>query len=112
MAQRTVMIFTDDITGIEGKDVTTHSFSLDGTAYEIDLSSDSYQQLLDALGPFMGSGRKTGSLSRRRNGSKHAAPKRTQDAKQVREWAQAQGIVVSARGRIPSELMEQYEAAH
>lgn len=34
------------------------------------------------------------------------------DAAKVREWAQSQGIEVSSRGRIPADLMEQYQAAH
>ncbi|OEJ61091.1 hypothetical protein BGM19_26830 [Streptomyces agglomeratus] len=109
MVQRTVTVYTDDLSGAEGEDVTTHTFSVDGVNYEVDLGHDNYQKLLDALGPFMGAGRKTGGGGRR-------AGKRTQtsrgDAAKVREWAQSQGIEVSSRGRIPADLMERYEAAH
>lgn len=34
------------------------------------------------------------------------------DAKQVRAWAAAQGIEVPARGKLPAEVVEQYQAAH
>ena len=30
----------------------------------------------------------------------------------VREWAAGQGITVSARGRIPADVVARYEAAH
>ena len=33
------------------------------------------------------------------------------DRKAVRKWAQANGIEVSARGRIPAEIVERYRAA-
>ncbi|MET9519473.1 Lsr2 family protein [Streptomyces sp. NPDC002994] len=109
MVQRTVTIYTDDLTGAEGEDVATHTFSVDGVNYEVDLGQDNYQKLLDVLGPFMGAGRKIGGAARRtarRGQTGHG------DAAKVREWAQSQGIEVSSRGRIPAELMEQYDAAH
>ncbi|MFF7182987.1 histone-like nucleoid-structuring protein Lsr2 [Streptomyces sp. NPDC008121] len=111
MAKRVVTLFTDDITGSEEEDVTNHRFSIDGIMYEIDLGHDSYQQLLDALGPFIRSGRKTSS-SPRGSARKRSAPDGRLDAGRVRAWAQEQGIEVSARGRIPKELQEKYEAVH
>jgi hypothetical protein len=108
MVQRTVTIYTDDLTGAEGEDVVTHAFSVDGVNYEIDLGPDGYQQLLDALGPFVGSGRKVG-------GARQSTVKRKRtvgaDAARVREWAKSQGIEVNARGRIPAHLVDKYEAA-
>ncbi|WP_274564857.1 histone-like nucleoid-structuring protein Lsr2 [Streptomyces spiramyceticus] len=109
MVQRTVTIYTDDLTGAEGEDIATHAFSLDGIKYEVDLGPDNYQKLLDALGPFMGAGRKVGGSARR-------TAKRGQsggpDAAKIREWAKTQGIEVSSRGRIPADLLERYQAAH
>ncbi|MDH6221689.1 histone-like nucleoid-structuring protein Lsr2 [Streptomyces pseudovenezuelae] len=109
MVQRTVTIFTDDLTGSEGEDIAAHTFSLDGVSYEIDLNSDGHQQLLDALAPFLEVGRKSGSSSRRRGNSKQAGGP---DPIKVREWAKAQGIEVNARGRVPREVIEKYKAAH
>ncbi|MBT2510959.1 Lsr2 family protein [Streptomyces sp. ISL-98] len=109
MVQRTVTIYTDDLTGAEGEGIATHAFSLDGIKYEVDLGPDNYQKLLDALGPFMGAGRKVGGGARR-------TAKRGQsggpDAAKIREWAKTQGIEVSSRGRIPADLLERYQAAH
>ncbi|MEU0213214.1 histone-like nucleoid-structuring protein Lsr2 [Streptomyces canus] len=109
MVQRTVTIYTDDLTGTEGEDIATHNFSLDGVSYEVDLNPDSYQKLLDALGPFVQVGRKAGGSSRRGGERKPAAGP---DAAKVREWAQSQGIEVNSRGRVPRDVIEKYEAAH
>ncbi|WP_329438000.1 Lsr2 family protein [Streptomyces canus] len=109
MVQRTVTIYTDDLTGTEGEDIATHVFSLDGVSYEVDLNPDSYQKLLDALGPFVQVGRKAGGSSRRGGGRK---PATGPDAVKVREWAQSQGIEVNSRGRVPRDVIEKYEAAH
>ncbi|MEV0220377.1 Lsr2 family protein [Streptomyces sp. NPDC050704] len=109
MVQRTVTIFTDDLSGSEGEDIATHTFSLDGVSYEVDLNPDSHQQLLDALAPFLKVGRKSGaSSSRRRSGSKPAGGP---DPIKVREWAKSQGIEINARGRVPRNVIEKYEAA-
>ncbi|WP_406296532.1 Lsr2 family protein [Embleya sp. NBC_00888] len=110
MAQRVVTLFTDDITGNEGEDIATHTFSLDGVTYEIDLGQETYQQLLDALGPFFNAGRKTGTA--RRSKAVRAAAGQGPDPVKVREWARSSGIEVNARGRVPADLIEKYQAAH
>ncbi|WP_331766807.1 Lsr2 family protein [Embleya sp. NBC_00896] len=111
MAQRVVTLFTDDITGNEGEDITTHTFALDGVPYEIDLSEDSYQQLLDELAPYFGAARKTGTASRRGKAVRASAGQGPDPVK-VREWAKAQGLEVNARGRVPGDLVAKYQAAH
>ncbi|MFE2050838.1 histone-like nucleoid-structuring protein Lsr2 [Streptomyces sp. NPDC059459] len=40
MAQKIVAVCTDDLTGKESAEVRTHTFSLGGVNYEIDLTSD------------------------------------------------------------------------
>ncbi|WP_369186543.1 Lsr2 family protein [Streptomyces sp. R08] len=111
MAQREVTIFTDDLSGIEGEDIATHTFSLDGVGYEIDLNPDSYQLLLDALGPFVSAGRKKPTNGTRRRGGDRQTVAMSDPVK-VREWAQSQGIEVNSRGRVSREVIEKYEAAH
>jgi hypothetical protein len=106
MAQQTTVTLTDDIDG--GKAAETVSFGLDGRIYEIDLSKKNATALRKALGEFTASARHV------RAGKASAKAVRTParvDAKAVREWAQSQGIAVSARGRVPAELVEQYQAA-
>lgn len=108
MVQRTVTVFTDDLTNTEGEDIATHTFSLDGVGYEIDLNPDSHQLLLDALAPFLKVGRKSGSAPRRGSNKRTDGP----DPVKVREWAKSQGIEVNARGRVPRDVIEKYENNH
>lgn len=107
MAQQTTVTLTDDLDG--GKAAETVSFGLDGRIYEIDLSKKNAAALRKALGEFTSSARAV------RAGKAAAKAGRTPstrvDAKAVREWAQEQGIAVSARGRVPAEIVEQYQTA-
>ena len=41
-----------------------------------------------------------------------AAPRRSSNTKDVREWAKAQGMEVSERGRISADVQQAYDAAH
>ena len=107
MAQQTTVTLTDDLDG--GKAAETVSFGLDGRVYEIDLSKKNAAALRKALGDY------TASARRVRAGRAAVKPANTPvrvDAKAVREWAQEQGIAVSARGRVPAEIVEQYQMAN
>jgi len=106
MAQRVHVILVDDI---DGKDADeTVSFGLDGTTYEIDLSSDNAAGLRDALAPYIGHARKAGGARR----SRRSAGKSGATASEVRAWARENGWQVSDRGRVASEVQEAYDAAH
>jgi hypothetical protein len=83
-------------------------FGVDGAAYEIDLSTKNAAAFRKKLAPFTGHARKAGRGQRRRPGRTSASRDRSGS---IRAWAQAQGIAVSARGRIPASVVEQYEAA-
>jgi hypothetical protein len=108
MAQKTLVILEDDLDG--GEAAETVSFSLDGVAYEIDLSTKNAAKLRDAMALYVGSARRVGGRAGR---GKAKAPRsgnaRTSD---IREWARATGLDVSERGRIPAAIIEQYEKAH
>jgi hypothetical protein len=110
MAQKTVVIYTDNLTGKESDEVGTHSFAVDGVQYEIDLAPDSFDQLMEALGPFMEKGRKL-SRGRRAGGAARRA-KPAEDSAKIREWAKEHGHEVSDRGRVPASVREAYEKAH
>jgi len=110
MAQQTTVALIDDIDG--GKAAETVSFGLDGSIYEIDLSKKNATALRKALGEFTASARKVrGGKAGAAKVSRSAASPARVDARAVREWAQEQGIAVSARGRVPSDIVEKYQAA-
>ena len=64
MAQKIVTIYMDDLTGEETSEAATHTLSLDGVTYELDLAPDSYDRLLEAVAPFTRAGRKVARARR------------------------------------------------
>jgi hypothetical protein len=108
MAQKVNIVLVDDI---DGSDATqTIAFGLDGASYEIDLNDKNAAKLRDALATYIGHARKVGGR-RTRSASKAAATSGA-SAKEVREWARANGYDVPDRGRIPSDVRTAYDAAH
>ena len=109
MAQKIVTVFTDDLTGKESEEVQTHTFSLDEVNYEIDLVSENYDKLFEALAPFISSGRKVGrtkSAYRARRPSVEGP-----SAEELRQWARENNYQVNDRGRVPASIREAYEKA-
>ena len=109
VAQKTIVKTYDDLDGseidAEGKSI---SFSFDGASYEIDLSSKNVEKMRNDLRVYIEKARK---VSGRGRASAKAEPAPV-DTKAVRAWAEEQGMEVSARGRLSTELLEQYRAAH
>lgn len=105
MAIKNVRI--DDMDATEGAE--THRFSLDNERWEIDLVDPNYQELREALAPFIKHARKPGSSPKRVTKS----PARTQGAgdKAIRDWAKANGKKIAERGRIPQDIQDAYDAA-
>ncbi|MCM2429340.1 histone-like nucleoid-structuring protein Lsr2 [Streptomyces sp. RKAG337] len=110
MAQKIVTIYTDDLTGKESSDAGTHTFAVDGVAYEIDLGPDSYDKLLDALAPFIKAGHKVGR-TRGASGPRKSGPVNN-DTADIRAWAKDNGYDVNDRGRVSATVRDAYEAAH
>lgn len=99
MAQKTV--FTDDIDN--SPDAQTVRFSLDGKAYEIDLSRSNLEALRAALQPYVEAARRVSGQPRRATTAKDDV-----DLNAVRVWAKENGIKVSDRGRLPTRVVEAY----
>ena len=125
MARRIVHQLVDDLDGtvLEPGAGETVLFSLDGTAYEIDLTDDNAAALRAAFAPYLAAGRSIsrGTASARPaasgGGSGSSAGRKQKRAGQrdytpVREWAAAHGYTVSERGRVPAAVLEAYDAAH
>lgn len=53
MVQKKVITYTDDVTGEEAEDITTHTILIDGAGVEIDLSGASHDRLLEILHPYL-----------------------------------------------------------
>ena len=114
MARRIVHQLVDDLDGtvLEVGSGETVLFSLDGVAYEIDLTDDNAAALREAFAPYVSAAR---SISTRRaSASSTTRPRRRtgqQDYTEVRAWAKANGYTLSDRGRVPAAVLEAFEAA-
>ena len=122
MAQKVVVSLVDDLDESEADE--TVEFGIDGATYEIDLSDSNAAKLRDVLADYVAHSRRLSG--RRRSSSRASAPasaapprkgggRASVDREQnqaIREWARKQGMTVSERGRIPSEVSEAYHKAH
>ncbi|MFP5021838.1 histone-like nucleoid-structuring protein Lsr2 [Pseudonocardia phyllosphaerae] len=111
----------DDLTG--GTADETVVIGIDGGRFEIDLSAANAERLRADLAPFLAVARPADTPGARRArgraqrstravetggpGTDAAARKENQA---VREWAREHGYPISARGRIPAEVLDAYRA--
>lgn len=109
MARKVEVTLIDDLDGGEADETVV--FGLDGTRYEIDLSSANAKKLRDTLAKFVDAARrdKGGRQPARAAARKAAAGPNTSD---VREWAKAQGYEVSERGRVANDLIVKFQEAN
>ena len=107
MTRETITVITDDIDGTP--EAETVLFGFEGKQYEIDLNEKNRKRLADALQPFLEKARRAGGASRSAHGR---APRsdRSRELADVREWAKSHGHSVSERGRIPTSVMDAYNA--
>lgn len=114
MARRIIHQLVDDIDGtvLEIGEGETVSFSLDGTAYEIDLKDDNAAALREAFAPYVTAGRRPSSGRSARGTSSKRRPSSSSETAAIRAWAKDNGHQVSERGRIPATVIDAYNAAH
>jgi hypothetical protein len=63
------------------------------------------------LAPYLTNARRV--TAKRSNVRRPAAkPVASQDPREIRAWARAQGIVIADRGRVSADVMRQYREAH
>jgi hypothetical protein len=115
MAKQTVIQMTDDLDGSEA--TQSIDFSVRGKSYTIDLNDSNASDFDDALAPYIAAAGKSGSVQPSRSSGRRAGAGRQRassdiDPKQVRAWAEANGVAISPRGRIKADIVEQYRAAN
>lgn len=115
MARKELVILTDDLDNSEidpaAVDRPTVRFGIDGAEYEIDLGARNQAALREILAEYVAAGRRTGGAVRKGRRAAVAAPSPTNSRAEnaaIREWAEASGIDVNARGRLPKEVIERY----
>jgi hypothetical protein len=109
MAQKVQVLLVDDLDGSEATETVT--FGLDGASYEIDLSTGNANKLRKELEPYVEHARKASGAAGARRRRTRTGPGRERSA-QIRAWAKQRGYKVNERGRIPANIVTEYEAAH
>jgi hypothetical protein len=118
MAQRTQVILTCDVHDGAAEAVETVAFTVEGQSYECELCEPHLLEFREAMEIWSShsrpAGSRSGSASGRsgRGGRRRSAGGDGPTPSEIREWARSQGLEVSARGRVSSELHAAYEAAH
>ncbi|MEP9391729.1 Lsr2 family protein [Gordonia sp. VNQ95] len=120
MARVKVTSFVDDLDGkpLGVDDARSVMWSWAGVVYRLDTSKVNLAKIEDGRVPLA----KLLAVSTRVGGRRHPTATRidpptrrqstTPDPAQVREWATANGYSVSARGRLPRNVVDAYDAAH
>lgn len=103
MARKVTVALEDDLDGTPADE--TVRFGVGGSEFEIDLNQKNARKFRKQLGPFVEHARKAG---RGRRAARTSSARRRSG--EIRAWARGQGIAVSERGRIPANVVEQFEA--
>ena len=115
MAQKIIREFIDDIDGSEAE--RTFTFAVDGTNYEIDLSSQNIKEFNEAIAGFVESARKVKASSYGRRAGKagvgtSGGGRSREQTQAVRDWARQQGHTINDRGRVPAAIQQAFDQAH
>lgn len=115
-------IYMDDIDEDVEADAGTVIFGLEGTMYEIDLSKKNATKLRSVLGPFIAAARvtrgvigapekpaKTKATGNTNPASPLASGYNSDQLKAIREWAVRNGHEISPRGRVPKDVIAEFE---
>lgn len=110
MAKHTTVTLVDDLDGGDADEQV--QFAVDGKSYEIDLSTKNAERLREGLAPYVSAARRAGGRTAPAASSNSSSASDRAMNRAVREWAVAQGMKISERGRIPSSVLEAYRSAH
>ncbi|MHA7241391.1 histone-like nucleoid-structuring protein Lsr2 [Arthrobacter sp. TMS1-12-1] len=112
MAQRVQVELVDDLNGEVAQE--TVRFGVDGTEYEIDLTTENADRLRSTLSEYVEKARKA-RTGRRNQGGQQSTPtsrNKRENTQQIRQWAQDNGYNPSSRGRINQSIVDAYNEAN
>ncbi|MCU1634662.1 MAG: hypothetical protein JWM61_3314 [Micrococcaceae bacterium] len=111
MAQRVQVELVDDLNGEVAQE--TVRFGVDGTEYEIDLTTENADRLRSTLSEYVDKARKARS-GRRNQGPQPTSTSRNkrENTQEIRQWAQDNGYNPNSRGRINQSIVDAYNEAN
>ncbi|QII06718.1 Lsr2 family protein [Rhodococcoides fascians A25f] len=114
MARKVYVQLVDDIDEKPIESGGEHiTYSVNGVSYEIDLSDKNAKEFHRKLDYYIEHSTKVGGKRTKKSSASATGAKRdANQTKAIREWAKANGHNISARGRIPAEVEQAFDAAH
>ena len=111
MARKIQYILVSDLSGEElGESGQTIKFGFLGVDYELDVSQEEADEFAGVMDRYIKAARRTGGR-RQAGGRSNGGTDRAKLVK-IREWARANDMKVSSRGRIAQDVIDAYEAAN
>jgi len=119
MAQKVEILMLDDLEPEKTADETV-AFAYDGQSYEIDLTKQHAEKLRRELRPYVDVARKMAAprAAKARSRANVVPITKTRgrsngvDTNAIRAWAKERGYEVKDRGRVPANIVAEYQAAH
>jgi hypothetical protein len=105
--QKVQVQLKDDLTG--GPADETLMFGVDGRDYEIDLNAKHAASFRKQLAAFVERARR---VPRRRHRTAPRSAASRERSRQIRAWAERRGFDVAEHGRLPAQVVQEYESAH
>jgi hypothetical protein len=105
--QRVEVRLEDDLTG--GPADETVRFGVDGRDYELDLNNRHAIEFRRQLAPFVEHAR---LVLRERTHARMRTAASRERSREIRAWAEGQGFSVAEHGRLPGNVIHEYERAH
>lgn len=107
----------DDREYADGVEVTADehvTFALNGRIYEMDLSTKNFELFSEDISPWVAVATevKGGGVRAARKSPQSKSGADKERTRRIREWAIAQGMKVSERGRLPANVEAAYDDAH
>lgn len=111
MATRRLVVLTSDLDGDDADE--TVRFGLDGQVYEIDLTGYQAEEMRDMIGGYARAGRKVAAPAPAAGQGTGAwgKPLGPPKARRIRKWGREVGVAINQYGRIPTQIVWQYEAS-
>jgi hypothetical protein len=105
--QKVEVQLEDDLTG--GPADETVMFGVDGRDYQIDLNAKHAASFRKQVAAFVERARPV-ALRRSRSTARSASSR--ERSRQIRAWAERQGLEIAEHGRLPGHVIQEYESAH
>jgi hypothetical protein len=109
MATKVDTYKVDDLDG--SKPAKTVSFAVDGTNYEIDLAEPNAQEFYEQWDRYIKAGRRVSGRDSRAGHAGRRSKERHEKLQAARKWLRERGHPIPQRGRIPQDLLAEFEAS-